>query len=428
MLGDGQDAFRGIHGSALGFQHRVLQRGAQCGQFGLGAGNVALGSKGGATDVVHRALQEGARVGLRGQGEDLVPLTESFQRHQLHGDVAHRLTAVQLLGSGGRHHRSGDRQGLCEVALQHASPLDEHAGVATVIGGGQEVGAIGGQDAVAPLFDEVFIGDHGALVGGDGVGIAAQPHEDVAGHVRHVADLRRQWLQRIRRGFGAYRLARGLHQVHVQMGQPRVVAVFAHARFHDLHGQLGVRARRAVPLEVIPGRGHHDGVAEQEGDLEVLRIFIVSGLGGGDDRLAAGGLIGIGRHVEHRRQRLDHVFPILRLIGRQLHGTVHRLLAFTHGVVGHGAVAAVGVGAEGLRARPVDAGIVGVEAERGVVRANRLREVITVGQTQALIEEVLRLLIRRIDGAAEVAGALDEHGIFGGAGLHLGSCGLQRGG
>jgi hypothetical protein len=76
----------------------------------------------------------------------------------------------------------------------------------------------------------------------------------------------------------------------------------------------------------------------------------------------------------------------------------------------------------------VDAGIVGVEAERGVVRANRLREVITISQTQALIEEVLRLLIRRIDGAAEVAGALDEHCILGGAGLHLGSCGLQRGG
>jgi hypothetical protein len=116
------------------------------------------------------------------------------------------------------------------------------------------------------------VGGDRLLVDLGGIVEPADPVEDVRAHVHDVAGARHQRRQAIGVGLGALRRGRGLGDMDVEVDRADMIGVGREDPL-DRRDRLADPAlgRGAVRLPVIPGRGVHDRIGVQHGDLGIVR-------------------------------------------------------------------------------------------------------------------------------------------------------------
>ena len=143
------------------------------------------------------------------------------------------------------------------------------------------VGAVERVDVHRPLAgQELAVGDDRLLVVDQHVAVVAAEHVDVGGHVDQVPGIRHQIAQPVARPQRALREGRHLHQVDVEMQEPRMVprggdvaeGALQHVDRLRRAGALGDAPGLEVPH--LPGRQVHDRLGEDGAHLEVVAVGV----------------------------------------------------------------------------------------------------------------------------------------------------------
>ena len=346
--------------------------------------------------VVPHRLLEGLAGRWRWRVERLLPAAEPDP-----GEQRRRQVVLQEREAAG--HLNGHLGG------QFVGALDREFRPSTEGGGGPQevdvVGVVG--DRVEPLGvalrDVVEIGGDRALVGRDGVVVAADADVDVSRHVDQVAGGGHELAEGVRARLGEVRFPR-FHQVDVVVVRARVVGMRRDHLFEEFLRLQGARLRLAA-APVVPGHRVHDRRGVQGGRLRIVGELLGYLRDGVDPGCVESRPVGVLVGGVAARQSADQrLFPLARVLAPVL-CLLQALERLKLALARHRVVQ---VAAQGQGLAPVRHRRLRVEPRGLLEGANGLGVVEGVDETKPLIEETLRRVRRGRDGVVEVAQALQR--------------------
>lgn len=245
----------------------------QCGEglvFGGGVVGLVFGEESEAAGEVPEGAVYEEIIGSGGLGfaEEVVPLTEAGLGEP--GEVAE---AGSFDGGGGAADtvdgEAGDHacgfEGVGAAAFEELGPPEE-VHVMRVIGA--HVEALG-----AALADVVAVGFHGAFISDDGVGVLADAHVDMGGHVDEVTGVGDAAGETIGGGEAEFGLGPGFDGVDVEVIGAGMIGVSAEHGFERVEDLLGFGFGMALVGPIVPGHGVHEGLGEEGQGVGIIRVL-----------------------------------------------------------------------------------------------------------------------------------------------------------
>ena len=276
LLGDRQQVKDDVVMHPPGVRHPRLG-GEEGLLLALGLGDITQGGMGDGLGVEHhrggRAIQR--LIDRQRLVDDFLPFAEPHQHMLLHrqitfDEVGHRRRGhpQQCLRRGvDQLLRRFDRRGV--LAKEHGAIDDE----VMVVGAIHRVDV---QRAVA--LQILAVGDDGFLIIDDDVAIITAEHVDMGRHMGKMTAIRHHVAQPITGPERQLGKRRHLHQMHIQMQQPRMIPTCRPVTERGLQhlarlggpGALGDLAGGQIPH--LPGRLVHDRLDEDRSGFQVVRM------------------------------------------------------------------------------------------------------------------------------------------------------------
>jgi hypothetical protein len=310
------------------------------------------------------------------------------------------------------HHLVLEKGAVRRLARKVARGLQGHGALPVVRRGEEEhVQVVRRVDRYRAAFARLQVGHARLLVATDRVAPAADVHQHVRRHVRHVAHPRDRVLQQFRTRHRPPRIARRFHRVDVQVAGAGVGDVAGENVLQRRQHGGRPRLRLAVRGPVVPRTQHHQRLAMERAGVEVVRETTHHVVHGARVRAVQPRPVRFGRHP---RVAASH-----RVDQRPLHRArtplqPPRLLDRLERLYQRGGIAprVVDVRAGRPRHAPPAHRAFRVEARRFPERAHRLAVREAEGEAHPLVEMPLRQRRRGRDRAHELAQVLVERHIL----------------